>query len=110
MMDSFLDGFRGDFRRVPALFYLQRYLDGLRIRSSRSISHSSRVVRRLCLTAVAMDWGSSQNCRMKRRIARGSGFILLMTRTVRMEPEMPGSSSLAPAGGDSQFNRWRGNG
>jgi hypothetical protein len=43
------------------LVYFPRYFDGLRIRSSRSISSSFRAAcRRLCLTAFMKVWGRCQ--------------------------------------------------
>src|SRR2546423_2559196 len=43
--------------------HFPRYFDGLRIRSSRSASRPFRTIcRRLCLTAIATDWGSNQAC------------------------------------------------
>ena len=56
-------------------FHFPRYFHGLRMRSSRSASSSFRTVcRRLCLTAIATDWGSNQACLTKRMIARRISF------------------------------------
>jgi len=97
--------FRGDFRRVRRILFATIFGT-----VAYPVEPVQFHIRPGCPPPVpdgcGNGLGKQPELRMKRRIARGSGFILLMTRTVRMEPEMPGSSSLAPAGGDSQFNRW----
>src|SRR2546425_8315403 len=56
-------------------FHFPRYFHGLRMRSSRSASSSSRTIRRrLSLPAFAREWGSNQACLIKWMIARRISF------------------------------------
>ena len=62
---------RQDGMLQPRLVHLPRYFDGLRIRSSRSISSSFRTARcRLCRTAFMKDRGRNQACLTSTMIVR----------------------------------------
>src|SRR5256884_1120661 len=55
------------------------YFDGLRIRSSRSASNPFRTVRRrLCLAAIATDWGSNQACLISWMIVMQMSFSVFI--------------------------------
>jgi hypothetical protein len=59
--------------------HFPRYFDGLRIRSSRSASSSSRTLcRRFCLAAIAKDWGSNQACLTSWMMVRQMSFSVFI--------------------------------
>ena len=59
--------------------HFPRYFDGLRIRSSRSASSPFRTVRRrLCLAAIATDWGSNHACLISWMIVRQMSFSVFI--------------------------------